>query len=198
MQKRSSRPADALSGLQGMARTTDLVAAGVHPRDLYAARASGEVVEVARGLFCLPERAPTEPDLAVVAARMPKAILSTVTALALDGLTQEIPRAVHITLPRGVRPAKVPFPLEVYHVSPEFLERGVDVRVIDGRPMRVTSPARSVADFFRFRSRLGIEAAVDALKQVLAAGAATASEVDQMAVVCRVQSVIRPYLEALA
>ena len=134
-----------------------------------------------------------------VATRMPRAVLCLVTALHLHGLTQEIPRAVHIALPRGTHPARLDHPpLEVYHFSNECYAAGVEERVIDGVTVRLTTPAKSVADAFKFRSRVGQETAVDALKQTLRTGAATPAEIDRMARVDRVQSVLRPYLEALA
>lgn len=156
-------------------------------------------MEISRGVFRLPDLPLTEPDLVVVAMRMKKAVLCCITALHLHGLTQEIPRAVHVSLPRGVHPAKLPYPpLEVYHVATASLTVGVDDRVLDGVPVRVTSPARSVADAFKFRGRVGLEPAIDALRQALDKGAASPAEIDQKARLCRVQAVIRPYLEALA
>ena len=115
------------------------------------------------------------------------------------GLTQEIARAVHVALPRGVHPARLDHPpLEVYHFSAASYTAGVQEREIDGVPVRVTTPAKSVADAFKFRSRVGLATAIDALKQTLATSAATPAEIDQMARVCRVQAVVRPYVLALA
>ena len=185
--------------LGGTARTGAILAAGVHARDLYAARDDGALVEVTRGVFRLADLPLTEPDLVAVATRMPKAVLCLVTALHLHGLTQEIPRAVHVALPRGVHPARLDHPpLEVYHFSATSHGAGVEERTVDGVTVRLTTPAKSVADAFKFRSRVGLEAAVDALRQALGAKAATPAEIDRMARVDRVQAVMRPYLEALA
>jgi predicted transcriptional regulator of viral defense system len=185
--------------LGGTARTSAILAAGVHPRALYAARDDGDLVEVSRGVFRLADRPLTDPDVVAVALRIPKAVFCLVTALHLHGLTQEIPRAVHIILPRGVHPARLAHPpLEVYHASAASYCAGVEERDVDGLPVRVTSPAKSVADAFKFRSRLGLETAIDALKQALASRATTPAEIDRMARVCRVQAILRPYLEALA
>lgn len=187
-----------LATLGGTARTSAILNAGVHPRDLYAARGAGVLVEVSRGVYRLADLPLTEPELVAVAARMPRAVLCCVTALHVHGLTQEIPRAVHLMLPRGTRAARVdPTPLEVYHCSGEALTTGVEEREVDGVPVRVTTPAKSVADAFRFRSRLGMETAVDALKQVLRARAATPTEIASMARLCRVEPVVRPYLDAV-
>ncbi len=185
--------------LGGTARTRDVLAADVHPRDLYAARDRGDVVEVAPGVFRLAELPLVEPDLVAVATRMPKAVLCTVTALNLYGLTLEIPRAVHVALPRGVHPARLSYPpLEVYHFSAASYAAGVEDRQVDGVHVRLTTPAKSVADMFKFRSRVGLEAALDALRQTLRRRTATPGEIDAMARACRVQEILRPYLEALA
>jgi predicted transcriptional regulator of viral defense system len=203
MHPRSNPPesalARALAALGGTARTRDILAEGVHARDVYAARDSGALLELSRGVFALATRPPVEPDLVAVAVRMPRAVFGLVTALHLHGLTAEIPRAVHVLLPRGMHAARMGYPpLEVYHCAPENLATGVEERVQDGVAMRLTTPAKSVADAFKFRSRVGIEAAVDALKQALRTKAATPAEIDAMARVDRVQAIVRPYLEALA
>jgi predicted transcriptional regulator of viral defense system len=188
----------AVTSLGGTARTRDILAAGVHPRTLYAARDQGRLVAVTRGVFRLDRLPLTEPDLIAVATRMPKAVLCLTTALHLHGLTDEIPRAVHVALPRGVHPAALEHPpLEVYHFSAASYAAGVMEREIDGLRVRLTTPAKSLADAFKFRSRLGLEAALAALKTALRQRVATPAEVDRMARVCRVQAVIRPYLEAL-
>lgn len=187
-----------LTALGGTARTSELRDAGVHPRDLYAARDEGAIVEVTRGVYRLASLPLTEPDLLAVITRMPQGVLCLITALHLHGLTQEIPRAVHVALPRGTHPARLDHPpLEVYHVSPASHAAGVEEREIDGVTARVTTPAKSVADAFKFRSRVGLEAALHALRQTLRTGAASAAELDRMARVCRMQKVMRPYLEAL-
>ena len=188
-----------LTRLGGTARTRDLRAAGLHPRDIYAARDDGRFIELSRGVFRLADLPLTEPDLVVVASRMPRAVLCLVTALHLHGLTLEIPRAVHVALPRGIHPGRLDHPpLEVYHFSANSYAAGVETRTIDGVRMRLTTPAKSVADAFKFRSRIGLEAALDALKKALSSRVSTPAELDRMARVNRVHAVIRPYLEALS
>ena len=127
----------ALHILGGTARTGAILESGIHPRDLYAARDAGVLVEVSRGVYRLAELPLTEPDLIAVAARMPRAVLCCVTALHLHGLTQEIPRAVHVMLPRGAHAARLDHPpLEVYHCSGDALTAGVEDREVDGVPVR--------------------------------------------------------------
>lgn len=87
--------------------------------------------------------------------------------------------------------------MEVFHFAAASYETGVEAHTIDGLELQVTTPAKSVADAFKFRSRVGLETALDALRQTLAQGAATPAELFRMAAVNRVESVMRPYLEAL-
>jgi predicted transcriptional regulator of viral defense system len=187
-----------VTDLGGIARTSEILRAEVHPRELYAAREDGTLVEVSRGLFRLASLPMTEPDLIIVASRMPTAQICLVSALHLHGLTRDIPRAVHVALPRGRHPARLEAPpIEVFHFAAASYETGVEIHTIDGLELQVTTPAKSVADAFKFRSRVGLETALDALRQTLAQGAATPAELFRMAAVNRVESVMRPYLEAL-
>jgi predicted transcriptional regulator of viral defense system len=190
-------PVARVRDLGGTAHTAVILAAGVHPRDLYAARDAGRLVEVSRGVFRLADLPVTEPDLLVVATRMPRAVLCLVTALHLHALTEEIPRAAHVALPRGIHAARLAHPpLEVYHFSAASLAVGVEARTIDAVAVRLTTPAKSVADAFKFRSRIGADVAREALRELLRRRVASPAEVDDMARVCRVQGIVRPYLEA--
>lgn len=203
MQKRSNFQPDlvlrVVADLGGLARTSDILRSEVHPRELYAAREDGTLVEVSRGLFRLASLPMTEPDLVIVASRMPMARICLVSALHLHGLTREIPRAVQVALPRGRHPARLDAPpIEVFHFAAASYEAGVEARTIDGLELQVTTAAKSVADAFKYRSRVGLETALDALRQTLAQRAATPAELFRMAAVNRVESVMRPYLEALA
>ena len=202
MQYRSNLQPDLIlrvvTDLGGIARTSEILRAEVHPRELYAAREDGTLVEVSRGLFRLASLPMTEPDLIIVASRMPTAQICLVSALHLHGLTRDIPRAVHVALPRGRHPARLEAPpIEVFHFAAASYETGVEIHTIDGLELQVTTPAKSVADAFKFRSRVGLETALDALRVTLAQGAATPAELFRMAAVNRVESVMRPYLEAL-
>ena len=195
----SRKAIDAVASLGGTAHTSKILKAGVHPRALYAARDNGTLIEVARGVFRIASLPLTEPDLIAVVTRMPNAVLCLVTALHLHGFTSEIPRAVHVALPRGVHPARMKYPpLEVYHFSDVSFATGWSKRQVDGVSVRVTTAAKSVADAFKFRSRVGLEVAIDALKQALGQRAVSPAEIDKMARVCRVQAVVRPYLEAMS
>jgi len=183
----------------GVLRTSEALRAGIHPRDLYGLRDAGVLGVVSRGLFRLADLPPlAEPDLATVAARVPKAVIAVISALHFHGITAEIPHAVSIALPRGTsRPRLAWPPLRVHWFSGVLYTAGIEEHDRDGVTLRVYSAARAVADCFRLRNRLGIEVAVDALRTGLDERKFTPGEVLQLARVCRVERVVRPYLEAL-
>jgi predicted transcriptional regulator of viral defense system len=195
------RPSDvyrALERLGGTAHTSDLLAAGVHPRDLYAARTTGDVAQVSRGVFRLGDLPPTNPDLVTVATRMPRAVICLVSAMHLHGITDEIPRAVWVALPPGIHEARLDHPpLEVVHFSSKSFGSGVEQSVVDGVPFRVTTVAKTIADAFKFRNRIGgIDVAIQALRDALRMHVATPAEIMDAALVCRVQRTVAPFLQA--
>jgi len=183
----------------GTLRTREALAEGIHPRDLYALRDAGVLERVSRGVHRLTELpALSDPDLVTVAVRVPKAVIALISALHFHGLTAEIPHAVSIALPRGTATPRLDWPpLEVHWLSGRHLSYGVDVHHRDGIDLRVYSPAKTVADCFRFRNKLGTDVAVEALKTGLQEGRFTQAELMRAAAVCSVERVIRPYLEAL-
>lgn len=183
----------------GLLRTGQVLEAGVHPRDLYALRDAGVLERVSRGVYRLTEMPPlSDPDLVTVAARVPKAVIALISALQFHGLTTEIPHEVSVALPRGTAQPRLDWPpLRVYRFSGETFDSGVETHEVDGVRVKVYSPAKSVADCFRFRNRLGIDVAVEALRTGLAEKRFTPAELMRAARVCRVSSVVRPYVEAL-
>lgn len=180
-------------------RTGELVAEGVHPRDLYALRDDGVLDEVTRGAFRLSGAPPLEdPDLVVVGLRVPKAVVCLVSALHFHGMTDQVPRAVHMALPRGMSAPRLNWPpLRTYRFSPPSYEAGAQPHVCDGVQVRVYSPAKTVADCFKFRNKVGVETAVDSLRVGLREKRFTPAELMEYARICRVRGIIRPYAEAM-
>jgi predicted transcriptional regulator of viral defense system len=197
-----SRETDAREAFRkagGILRTSQALKAGIHPRDLYALREAGIVEKLSRGVHRLTElSALAEPDLAIVAARVPKAIIAVVSALQFHKLGAEIPHEVSIALPKGASRPRLEWPpLRVYWFSAPMYAAGIEVHKRDGVSLRVYGAAKTVADCFKFRNRLGIEVAVDALRTGLEERKFTPAEVLSAARTCRVARIVRPYLEAL-
>ena len=183
----------------GVLRTNQILRAGVHPRDLYALRDAGYLEVLSRGVYRLADLPPlAEPDLVAVAARVPKAVITLISALHFHGLTMEIPHSVSIALPTGTsRPRPDWPPLSVYWFSGAMYTSGIEAHARDGVELRVYSAAKTVADCFRFRRRLGTDLAIEALRNGLAERRFTPAEVVRVARICRVERVIQPYIEAM-
>lgn len=199
---RNERAALALEAFHragGVLRTAQALRAGIHPRDLYALRDAGVLEVVSRGVYRLADLPPlAEPDLAVVAARVPMAVIAVISALHFHGITTEIPHAVSIALPKGTSRPRLDWPpLRVYWFSGGRYTEGIETHLRDGVTLKVYGAARTVADCFRLRRRLGIEVAVEALRTGLEERTFTPAELMRVAQRLRVAGVVRPYLEAL-
>jgi predicted transcriptional regulator of viral defense system len=183
----------------GMLRTGQALRVGVHPRDLYALRDTGDLESLSRGVYRLAELAPlANPDLVTVATRVPKAVIALISALHFHGLTTQIPHHVNIALPRGTARPRLDWPpLRIYRMSGAMFTSGIETHQRDDVPIRVYGVAKTVADCFKFRSRIGVDVALEALRTGLAEHKFTPAQIVRAARLCRVDAVIRPYLEAV-
>jgi predicted transcriptional regulator of viral defense system len=182
----------------GVLRTKDAVALGVHPRTLYELRDSGVLDRVSRGIYRLAELPPLgQPDLVTVALRVPRAIVCLISALSHHDLTTEVPHEVQIALPRGTRsPALEHPPIRVFRFSAPMLGEGVQIAKIDGVPVRMYSPEKTIADSFRFRNKIGLDVAIEALDLGLKRRRLRPADILRYARICRVEKVLMPYLQA--
>jgi predicted transcriptional regulator of viral defense system len=196
---REARVRDAFRRAGGVLRTAPALRAGVHSRDLYALRDAGVLEQVSRGVYRLADLPPFgEPDLVTVALRVPKAVIALVSALHFHGLTTEIPHEVSVALPKGTSRPRLDWPpLRVYWLSGAMFTSGIETHERDGVRLRVYGAAKTVADCFKFRNRLGIEVAVEALRTGIEERKITPAELLRAARTCRVGRIVRPYLEAL-
>jgi predicted transcriptional regulator of viral defense system len=183
----------------GVMRTSAIIAAGIQPRTLYWMRDQGLIETLSRGVYLLASHtSPAKPDVVAVMARVPKAVLCLVSALDLHEIGTQIPAEVQIALPRDVGPPRIGSPrVRVFHMSPAAMCAGVEEQTMAGVRIRVFSVAKTIADCFKFRSRVGLDAAVGALQEVVRQHRATPGDILHCAKVDRVESVVRPYLEAL-
>lgn len=141
---------------------------GVHPRDLYAWRDAGELVELSRGVFRRGDAPPAAlPDLLAVAYRAPRAIVCCVSAAAVHELTDEQPVRVQVAVPNGTHPPRIDHPpTKVFRFDPRTFELGLaSAEAAPGEPIRVYDPARTVVDLMRLRHRLGESTAHVALNR---------------------------------
>jgi predicted transcriptional regulator of viral defense system len=184
----------------GILRTHEAIEAGIHPRTLYAMRDSQAIEQTGRGLFRLAGLPPlSDPDLVIVAKRIPSAVICLISALAIHELTSQIPHAVQIALRPGARTPHIGHPpTEVFRFSPNALEAGVENRRIDGVTVRVFGPEKTLVDVFKFRNRLGLEIAIESLRSYARRKPRRFDLILEYAQACRVERVMRPYLEAVS
>lgn len=187
--------------LQGStARSRELVAAGLTRSEISRRVAAGELVRLARGLYALPGYQGGEHGALVeVAKRAPKVVFCLLTALRVHDLTTQSPHEVWIAIGNKDHPPRVAYPkLRTVRFAPAALAAGVETRRADGTPIRVTSVAKTVADCFKFRSKVGLDVALEALREARRGKRATMDDLWRFAQVDRVVNVMRPYLEALS
>lgn len=183
----------------GTLRTRDLIALGVHTDALYALRESGRIVELGRGLYRLAEAAEAEhPDLAVVAARVPNAAVCLISALSYHGITTQIPSSVHLAVPRGsYHGIKLSMPVTVYRFDPKTFSEGLETHRVGGMPVKIYSAARTVVDCFKFRNKLGLDVALEALRLARQRKRIQNRELLRYARLLRIEKPMSPYLQAI-
>ena len=171
----------------------------MHRKHLRALVNSGALEQVSRGMYRLADLGPeSHAALAEVASRVPGSVVCLLSALAFHELTTQSPRDVWIAIPpKAWTPSNPPTRVHVVRMSEPWLTDGVDTVVVDNVPVRITTPVRTVVDCFRFRTSVGLDVALEALRECLAKRLATPAEIMELARRRRVGSVVRPYLEAL-
>lgn len=188
-----------LMARKGLLRPKDLDAMGVPRVTLTRMTAAGLLEKVGRGLYRLPDHSPTENEsLLTVARRVPQAVFCLLTALQFHELTTQLPRQVWIAMPRGSHAPRLDYPpIRMVQFTGEAYSAGIEVVERDGVALRVYSVAKTVADCFKHRNKIGLDVALEALKEARAQRKATADDLWHCAKVCRVAQVMRPYLEAI-
>lgn len=183
----------------GILRAAEAIRLGVHPRTLYAMRDAGTIEQLSRGVYRLANMPRLgSPDVVAVALRVPDGVLCLLSALAIHELTTQIPHEVHLALKRGAEPPRLEHPpVRVFSFTGEAFTSGIERHVLDGVGVRVYGAAKTVADCFKFRNKLGLDVALEALKLYLRKKRGRPDELMRFARVCRVEAVMRPYVEAL-
>ncbi len=183
----------------GIVRTAEALRLGIHPRSLYALRDSGELEPLSRGLYRLADAEPlADPDLVTVAIKVPRAVICLISALAFHELTTQIPHAVDIALSQGAKRPRLDYPpLQVYWFSGPAYSEGIDTHFVDGVPVRIYCPEKTLADIFKLRRRIGLDVSVEALKTYRTRPDFDVDRLLHFARICRVERIMQPYLEAL-
>lgn len=183
---------------QGVVRARDLKSEGLPPRYLRRLAERGRLKRVGRGLYRHPDAPVSENhSLALTSARYPDVVVCLLSALQFHELTTQMPRKVWIAREKGDwSPQASPTQLEIVRMSGDSFTEGVQTKEVEGIPVQVFSPAKTVADCFKFRGRVGLSVALEALRGYVRSSAGPIEDLYRHAETCRVETVMRPYLEA--
>ncbi len=188
-----------LASQKGLLRASDLNAIEAPRIVLTRLTAAGLLDKVGRGLYRLPSHSGSEHEsLATVATRAPQAVFCLLTALQFHELTTQLPRQIWIAMPRGSHVPRIDYPpIKMVQMTGNVYSEGIETVERDGVRLRVYSVAKTVADCFKHRNKIGLDVALEALKEARAKRLASADDLWHYAKLCRVANVMRPYLEAI-
>ena len=182
----------------GILRARDLDAHGIARVYLKPLLASGQLVQLGRGLYALADMEVSEYQTLLEAmARAPNGVIALASALRFHGLTTQNPWKVWMLretgshIPQGDYP-----PLAVFQAKGDSFHQGIEVHTIEGKTLRVTCIAKTVVDCFKYRNKIGLDVALEALKECLNERRATREELRRYAKICRIERIMAPYVEA--
>jgi predicted transcriptional regulator of viral defense system len=178
---------------------SDAVQAGISRRTLYAMHDAGVIDRLSRGLYRLASLPGlSAPDLVAVAVRIPNGVVCLISALAFHELTTQVPHAVDVAVARGTEKPIIDYPpVRVYWFSGDAFYRGIETHTIDGSSIRVYNMEKSIADAFKYRNKIGMDVVLESLRTWRSRRKSNLSRLLEYARICRVERVMRPYLEAL-
>ncbi len=181
----------------GPCRTREIEAAGYRRQDLQYLIKSGKVERLGRGIYQVAKAdVLTNPSFAELFLRSPQVVLCLLSALHFHELTTQLPHEVWVAVRMNSRAPKLNYPpLRVAHFSGPAFTKGVEFHKADGISIRVYSVAKTVADLFKMRNKVGLDIAMEALREALRTRKTTRAEIIKMAKVCRMERIMRPYLE---
>jgi predicted transcriptional regulator of viral defense system len=184
----------------GVLRTGQALMRGIHPAALYSLVEAGQLTRLARGLYRLADAQEfSNPDLAVVAAKAPDAVVCLISALSFHGITTQVPRAVHLAVSRGRYAGlrlRTP-PVKIYRFDAATFDQGIEAHQIDGVTVRIYGVARTLVDCFKYRNKLGLDIAIEALRFARERKRISNREILHFARLLHQVRVISPYLESV-
>ena len=183
----------------GVVRPKDLASHGIAPIYLGRMCQCGLLTKVARGLYTAAGHEPTVHHTMVgVSKRVPRGVICLLTALRFHGIGTQNPADVWLAVDRKAqRPVVTGLPVRLVRFSGPALREGVEEHVIEGVTVQITSPAKTVADCFKYRNKIGLDVALEALREGWRSRKVKADDLWRYSKVCRVSNVMRPYLESL-
>lgn len=188
------------AGIGAFFRPRDLRPLGITHYQIQRLVAEGHAERAGPGLYRLSDVEATETEtIAMIASAVPHAIVCLISALRVHDIGTQSPRQVWLAIDRKARkPTRLPAAVSIVRFSGQMLTYGVVTQSMQGVQVKITTPARTVVDCFRYRKKVGLDVAMEALRDAVRSRKALISEIDRAAEVCRIRTVIAPYLEALS
>jgi len=182
----------------GQLRMSEAIKYGISRYSLYKMRDNNILEQVSRGIYRLVDLPPmSNPDLVTVSLRFPKAVICLISALSYHDMTTQIPHVVSVAIPRGSRmPSLDNPPVHAYKFSVEAFNAGIETHLIDRTRVKIYSAEKTLADSFKYRNKLGMDVVLEALKLYRRQKKNNPEKILKYARICRVENVMRPYLEA--
>jgi len=183
----------------GVVRAREIRKAGLHPEYLRKLCTSGHLIRTGRGLYVLADGDFTEHhSLAEACKRVPHGIICLLSALSYHEIGTQNPHQIWMAIDRAMRKPKVDYPpIRIFRFSGPSLKEGIEKIQIEGVSIRVYNPAKTVADCFKYRNKVGIDVAIEALKECWRSRRCTIDELVHYARICRVRNIMQPYMEAI-
>lgn len=182
----------------GQLRMNEVLNLGINRYTLYSLRDKGIIEQVSRGVYRLVDLPPiSNPDLVTVSLRFPKAVICLVSALAYHEITTQIPHEVYVAVPRGSRmPSLDSPPVRAHKFSHEAYKVGIERHRIDNIIVKIYSPEKTLADCFKYRNKIGMDVVLEALRLYKEQNKFKLDVLLKYAKICRVENIMKPYLEA--
>jgi len=183
----------------GFLRASEAIKNGIHPRTLYAMADEGIVERLSRGLYRLADLPPLgNPDLTSVALKIPNGVICLISALAFHEITTQIPHEVYVALARGTEPPRLDHPpIRVFWFTGKAFTEGIETHTLEGASVKVYSSEKTVVDCFKYRNKIGLDIAIEALRLYRQRMHTRIDDLMHFARICRVEKIMRPYLESL-
>jgi predicted transcriptional regulator of viral defense system len=185
----------------GLLTVSEAMKLGIHCRTVYALHKAGKLEKLSRGLYCLTKNTSllSHIDLVTVVKHLPKAVICLTSALSFHGLTTQIPHEVHIAYQQGWWQPTLSFPpIKLFRYAKNCYDIGIEYNLIDGIKIPIYTPEKTIVDCFKFRYKIGIDIAIEALKEYWKTNTTSSiHDIMEFAKISRVEKVITPYVEAI-
>jgi predicted transcriptional regulator of viral defense system len=192
------RPEDIFRKHGGQLRMSEAIGHGITRYMLYSLMDKRIIERISRGVYRLVELQPiSNPDLVTVSLRFPNAVICLVSALAYHEITTQIPHVVSVAVPKDSRRPALDYPpIQVHKFSDAAYRSGIEEYRIDQAPVKIYNAEKTLADCFKFRNKIGMDVVLEALKFYKTRKKLDIEGLFKYARICRVEKVMRPYLEA--